>query len=81
MHVALVGLSRGSLPAGSDESAHDAPSPQAALQAGAKDWATREQDNLSEYYVKTEGILLKEFGNFLGKMCDRIDQQIQKDSK
>jgi hypothetical protein len=52
-----------------------------ALKAGCKDWATREQDNLSEYYVKTEGLLLEEFGNFLGKICDRIDQQIQKESE
>lgn len=69
--------------AGTEDAEAAGPSTAAAgaadvLAPGTKDWATRPQANLSEYYVKTEGVLLQEFGNFLGKMCDRIDQQVQK---
>jgi hypothetical protein len=35
-------------------------------------------NNLSEYYIKTEGILLGEFGSFLGTLADRIDDQLKR---
>lgn len=44
----------------------------------ARDWALQQDAQLSPYYVNTEGILLKEFGNFLGKMADKIDEQLYK---
>jgi hypothetical protein len=34
---------------------------------------TKREPHLSDYYVETEGILLAEFGDFLGKFADRID--------
>lgn len=33
---------------------------------------------LSNYYVETEGILLGEFGSFLGKLADKIDEQLSR---
>lgn len=33
---------------------------------------------LSDYYVETEGILLGEFGSFLGKLADKIDEQLSR---
>jgi hypothetical protein len=35
---------------------------------------------LSEYYIETEGILLTEFGSFLGTLADRIDDQLKRPS-
>ena len=32
-------------------------------------------NSLSEYYIATEGILLGEFGSFLGTLADKIDDQ------
>ena len=33
---------------------------------------------LSQYYVTTEGTLLSEFGNFLGNLADKIDEQVNR---
>eukprot|EP00892_Ulva_mutabilis_P009636 jgi/Ulvmu1/7044/UM033_0104.1 len=33
---------------------------------------------LSDYYIETEGILLGEFGSFLGKLADKIDEQLSR---
>lgn len=33
---------------------------------------------LSNYYIETEGVLLGEFGSFLGKLADKIDEQLSR---
>jgi hypothetical protein len=40
--------------------------------------APQASEGLSDYYVRTEGTLLGEFGTFLGNLADRIDEQLQK---
>jgi len=55
--------------AASGSGAAEAPSAAGDLAAGGA---------LSEHYVSTEGTLLAEFGDFLGKLCDGIEARMQK---
>jgi hypothetical protein len=39
--------------------------------------ALQPEETLSEYYIETEGTLLGEFGAFLGRIADRLDEELQ----
>jgi hypothetical protein len=36
------------------------------------------ENTLSDYYISTEGVLLGEFGSFLGQLANKIDEQLGK---